>query len=178
MNNEYIICGININNSVLLLDFKVLQYLLKSCVLDSVGVIVVIDDLKVTNCLPWAWCCKMHLRLSLASSLCVDGEVGWSAHLHSWNTRVYLSVLSVRIKSHCLYDINVLNWVSVANLRCLVICNISHLSCWVQDPLLSPCQHHGKDPLLLWMGLLEFPDKANHEKMNNQNLLIKTKNII
>lgn len=70
-------------NNLCILSNRGLLYLLKSRVLDSVGVIVVIDDLKVTNRFSWTCCCEMHLRLGLASSLCVDGEVGWSAHLHS-----------------------------------------------------------------------------------------------
>lgn len=60
-----------------------LKHLLKSCVLDGVGVIVVIDDLKVTNGLTGARRCEMHFGFGLAGSLCVDGEVGWSSNLHS-----------------------------------------------------------------------------------------------
>ena len=80
-------CEQSLHPALILMGFKprpAVLYLLKSRVLDSVGVIVVIDDLKVTNCLSWARCCEMHLRLGLASSLCVDGEVCWSAHLHTW----------------------------------------------------------------------------------------------
>lgn len=140
------------------MDFKVLQYLLKSCVLDSVGVIVVIDDLKVTNCLPWAWCCKMHFRLSLASSLCVDGEVGWSAHLHSWNTRVYLSVLSVCIKSRCFCDIKWFN--SVFGGKCNVLGNL-YLTCLVKSGTL--CSH-----LASIMGRIHF-----YFERTDRNFLMK-----
>lgn len=59
-----------------------LLHLLKSRVLDGVGVIVVIDDLKVTDGLAGARRCEMHLGFGLAGSLRVDGEVGWSSNLH------------------------------------------------------------------------------------------------
>lgn len=58
--------------------------LLNSGVLDGVGVVMVVDDLKVPHSFPLqASCCELDLRLGLACSLGKDGEVGRSTHLHA-----------------------------------------------------------------------------------------------
>lgn len=106
----------------------------------------------------------MHLRLGLASSLCVDIEVGWSAHLHTWNTRASCQiVLLLCIKARALKQCN------GSGCECKYLYSIdvttAHLSCWGQALLLSPFQHRGKDPLSLWTDLLEFPEEYNYQVM-------------
>lgn len=62
-----------------------LSYLLYSCVAHSVGVVVVVDDLKVFY--DFTFCSRegeVHLRRGFPGSFSVDGEVSGFTHLHTW----------------------------------------------------------------------------------------------
>lgn len=109
-----------------------LLYLLKSCVFDSVGVVMIIDYLKVTNCLSWAWRCKMHFRLGLASSLCVNGEVGWSAHLNSYNTHICQYYYLFQSKQMDL------NQIKMNKMVVLTFLTSENLTCFVESRALCP----------------------------------------
>lgn len=61
---------------------KVLRYLLHCCVADGVRVVVVVDDLEVSDRVTFRCSGEVNLRFGFASSLCVNGEVGGFTHLH------------------------------------------------------------------------------------------------
>lgn len=59
------------------------SYLLDSSVADSVRIVVVVDDLKVSHGFAFGCSSEVDLRFGLASSLCVNGEVGGFTYLHT-----------------------------------------------------------------------------------------------
>lgn len=58
-------------------------YLLHGCVAHGVGVVVVVDDLEVSDGVGFAGGAEVNLRFSLTCSFSVDGEVSGFAHLHT-----------------------------------------------------------------------------------------------
>ena len=61
-----------------------IRYLLYGGVADGVRVVMVVDDFKVSDGLSLGRPGEVDLRLGLACSLGVYGEVGRFAHLHAW----------------------------------------------------------------------------------------------
>lgn len=52
-------------------------------VADGVGVVVVVDDLKVSDGFTFGCCGEMNLRFGFTGSLCVNGEVSGFPHLNT-----------------------------------------------------------------------------------------------
>lgn len=57
--------------------------LVKSSVLHSVGVVMIINNFKVFNSISFDRGFKLHLWFSLSGPLGVDGEMGWDVHLNT-----------------------------------------------------------------------------------------------
>lgn len=57
--------------------------LVKSSIFHSVGVVMVINDFKVFNSISFDSGFKLNFWFSLSSSLSVNGEMGWGAHLNT-----------------------------------------------------------------------------------------------
>lgn len=69
--------------SLIILLIRVLSDLLDGGVADGVRVVVVVDDLEVSDSFTFSCSGEMNLRLSFTGSLCVDGEVGRFTHFNS-----------------------------------------------------------------------------------------------
>lgn len=60
--------------------------LMESSVLHGVGVVVIINDLKIFNSVSFGRSFELHLWFSLSCSLREDGEMGWNIDLNACKT--------------------------------------------------------------------------------------------
>lgn len=59
-------------------------YLLDSSVLDSIRIVMVVDDFKVSHSLALGCPGEVHVQFGLASSLGQHSEVSWLSDFHTW----------------------------------------------------------------------------------------------
>lgn len=58
-------------------------HLMKGSVLHGVGVVMIINDLKIFNSVSFGSTFELHLWFCLSCSLREDGEMGWNINLNS-----------------------------------------------------------------------------------------------
>ena len=69
-----------------------MAHLLDGCVLDGVGVVVVVDDLEVPHSLTLGSPSEVHVQLGLAGSLGQHREVSGLPNFHTWGTHPKMTV--------------------------------------------------------------------------------------
>lgn len=83
---------------------------MKSSVLHSVGVVMIINDLKICNSVSFGGSFELHLWFCLSCSLREDGEMGWNIHLNACKAELCqskfislgLKVLRLQLTPTCL----------------------------------------------------------------------------
>lgn len=62
-------------------------YLLYGSVLNSVGIVIVVNDIQIHHCLSWNWAAELHIQWCFSSSLGEHSEVCWFAVFHTWRKK-------------------------------------------------------------------------------------------
>ncbi len=86
--------------------------LMESSVLHGIGVVMIINDIKIFNSISFGRSFELHLWFILACSLREDGEMGWNIDLNACKTglcqlkRIYLGlkVLMLLLTPTCLFS--------------------------------------------------------------------------
>lgn len=62
-------------------------YLLGGCVLHSVGVVVIIDDVQILHRFAREGTAELHIQRGFSGPFGVDSEVGWFPIFHTWKDK-------------------------------------------------------------------------------------------
>lgn len=65
-------------------------YLLYRCVPNSVGIVIVVNDIQIHHCLSWHWAAELHIQWCFSSSLGEHSEVSWFATFYTWRKMLIL----------------------------------------------------------------------------------------